>query len=97
MPVNATFGVLSMPVFTGKYRWQIPPVNATGQPLLLAILQFSSIIVILYSGYHKLCVLCHPITDHCLYTPRLVPTWQNFGTITCDGLHGIMKLYIDKP
>ena len=25
-------GVLSMPVFTGKYRWQIPPVNATGQP-----------------------------------------------------------------
>ena len=21
-----------MPVFTGKYRWQIPPVNATGQP-----------------------------------------------------------------
>ena len=24
--------VLSMPVFTGKYRWQIPPVNATGQP-----------------------------------------------------------------
>ena len=34
MPVNATFGVLSMPVFTGKYRWQIPPVNATGQPWL---------------------------------------------------------------
>ena len=23
-------------------------------------------------------------------------TWQYFGTITCDGLHGIMKLYIDK-
>ena len=28
---------------------------------------------------------------------RLAPTWQYFGTITCDGLHGIMKLYIDKP
>ena len=28
--------------------------------------------------------------------PRLAPTWQYFGTITCDGLHGIMKLYIDK-
>ena len=27
----------------------------------------------------------------------LVPTWQYFGTITCDGLQGIMKLYIDKP
>ena len=25
---------------------------------------------------------------------RLAPTWQYFGTITCDGLHGIMKLYI---
>ena len=29
--------------------------------------------------------------------PRLAPTWQYFGTITSDGLHGIMKLYIDKP
>ena len=29
--------------------------------------------------------------------PRLAPTWQYFGTITCDGLLGIMKLYIDKP
>ena len=28
-------GVLSVPVFTGKYRWQIPPVNATGQPCYL--------------------------------------------------------------
>ena len=28
---------------------------------------------------------------------RLAPNWQNFGTITCDGLHGIMNLYIDKP
>ena len=28
---------------------------------------------------------------------RLTPTWQYFGTITCDGLHGIMKLYVDKP
>ena len=28
---------------------------------------------------------------------RLAPMWQYFGTITCDGLHGIMKLYIDKP
>ena len=28
---------------------------------------------------------------------RLAPGWQYFGTITCDGLHGIMKLYIDKP
>ena len=24
-------------------------------------------------------------------------TWQYFGTITCNRLHGIMKLYIDKP
>ena len=31
------------------------------------------------------------------YGCRLAPTWQYFGTITCDGLHGIMKLYIDKP
>ena len=31
-----------------------------------------------------------------LQTNRLAPTWQYFGTITCDGLHGIMKLYIDK-
>ena len=29
MPVNATFGSI---VHTGKYWWQIPPVNATGQP-----------------------------------------------------------------
>ena len=29
MPVNATFGSI---VHAGKYRWQIPPVNATGQP-----------------------------------------------------------------
>ena len=28
---------------------------------------------------------------------RPAPTWQYFGTITCDGLNGIMKLYIDKP
>ena len=28
---------------------------------------------------------------------RLALTWQYFGTITCDGLHRIMKLYIDKP
>ena len=27
---------------------------------------------------------------------RLTPTWQYFGAITCDRLHGIMKLYIDK-
>ena len=27
---------------------------------------------------------------------RLAPTWQYFGTITCEGLHGIMKLYIDN-
>ena len=31
------------------------------------------------------------------YVVRLAPTWQYFGAITCDGLHGIMKLYIDKP
>ena len=31
--------------------------------------------------------------DHC----RLAPTWQYFGTITFDRLHGIMKLHIDKP
>ena len=29
--------------------------------------------------------------------PRLTPTWQYFGTITCDGQHGVMKLCIDKP
>ena len=29
MPVNATFGSI---VHAGKYRWQIPPVNATSQP-----------------------------------------------------------------
>ena len=28
--------------------------------------------------------------------PRLAPMWQYFGTITCDGLHGIMKLYIES-
>ena len=31
MPVNATFGSI---VHAGIYRWQIPPVNATGQPWL---------------------------------------------------------------
>ena len=31
------------------------------------------------------------------FDTRLAPTWQYFGTITCDRLHGIMKLYIDKP
>ena len=30
-------------------------------------------------------------------TTQLLDWWQYFGTITCDGLHGIMKLYIDKP
>ena len=29
MPLNATFGSI---VHAGIYRWQIPPVNATGQP-----------------------------------------------------------------
>ena len=41
------------------------------------------------------------MTMYCdIYTSdisRLAPTWQYFGTITCDRLHGIMKLYIDKP
>ena len=28
---------------------------------------------------------------------RLAPAWQYFGAITCEGLHLIMKLYINKP
>ena len=28
---------------------------------------------------------------------RLAPTWQYFGTIIYDRLHGIMRLYINKP
>ena len=49
------------------------------------------------SGSYELCVLCHPITDHCLYTP-----W--FETITICRfivyififLHGRFYLKISK-
>ena len=34
MPVNATFGSI---VHAGKYRWQVPTVNATGQPLVFLV------------------------------------------------------------
>ena len=48
---------------------------------------------------------CDSQSEHSVYAKltekypisRLAPMWQYFGTIACDGLHGIMKLYIDKP
>ena len=42
------------------------------------------------------CCVCILAYLHTEFT-RLAPTWQYFGTIICDRLHGIMKLYIDQP
>ena len=40
------------------------------------------------------CLNNYPIIPHSQF--RLASTLQYFGTIICDRLHGIMRLYIDK-
>ena len=54
------------------------------------------IFIYLFLWLHVL-ILCDLSDRKHATLARLAPTWQYFGTITCDGLHGIMKLYIDKP